>query len=250
MALPTPYYERDGVTLYHGDCRDMLAAIDATCVVTDPPFGTTNLVWDQVVEGWTELLRPNCCWVFGSFRSLASLVARDFAGWTIAQDLVWEKHNGANLHADRFRRVHEQAVQFYRGAWGDVWKCPQFTMDATARTVRKKERPAQWLGRTGATSYVSHDGGPRHMRSVIRVRSAHGEALHPTQKPEPLLQPIVSYSCPSGGLVLDPFAGSGSTLVAALSLGRRAVGIEINADYCEIAARRLSQGVLNFTETP
>ena len=100
------------------------------------------------------------------------------------------------------------------------------------------------MGDVGASSYASEDGGPRLMRSVQFVRSMHGSAIHPTEKPIGILDPLIRYSCPPGGLVLDPFAGSGSTLDAARRSGRRAIGIEAREDYCEAIANRLAQGVL------
>jgi site-specific DNA-methyltransferase (adenine-specific) len=72
----------------------------------------------------------------------------------------------------------------------------------------------------------------------------HGRALHPTEKPIGLLDPLIRYACPVGGLVLDPFAGSGSTLDAARQAGRRAIGIEGHEPYAERAALRLSQATL------
>ena len=87
---------------------------------------------------------------------------------------------------------------------------------------------------------------PGRRRSVISARSCHGTAVHPTQKPVAVLGPLIEYSCPPGGMILDPFAGSGSTLVAARDLGRKAIGIEANEEYCEAAAKRLEQMVLNF----
>jgi len=86
------------------------------------------------------------------------------------------------------------------------------------------------------------DGGPRLMRSVIQVRSSHGYAENETQKPVGILTPLIEYGCPPGGLVLDPFMGSGSTLIAARDSGRRAIGIDIREDQCEIAARRQRLG--------
>lgn len=241
-----PYYEDDGITIYHGDCRDIISRLPKSSVVTDPPYAQTHIEWDSVVIGWAGLLNSDSAWVFGSLRFLLSVVNTEFVDWKLAQEVVWEKHNGSNLHADRFRRVHELVAHFYRGEWERVYKSPQFTMDATPRMVRKKQRQAHWIGSTGASVYASVDGGPRHMRSVIKARSMHGSALHPTQKPIDIVSPLISYSIPPGGLVLDPFMGSGTTLVAAKQLGRKAIGIETEEKYCEIAAKRLAQGVFDL----
>ena len=178
--------------------------------------------------------------MFGSVRMFLQHIA-EFGGWTFAQDVVWEKHNGTGLFNDRFRRVHEHALQFYRddAPWGDVFKDPQFTNDATARTVRKKGRPAQWIGATGETIYRSEDGGPRLQRSVIYARSEHGHAEHPTQKPVGIVQPLVAYSCPPGGTVLDCFAGSGTTGVVARRLGMNAILIEANEAFVATIHQRI-----------
>ena len=226
--------------LVEGDCKDWQGQAD--CIVTDPPYGETSLAWDKLCHVWPTLalqwLRPGgSMWVFGSLRSFMASAAA-FSGWQQAQDVLWEKHNGTNAFNDRFRRVHEHAAQFYVGKWGDVYKQPLFTNDATARAVRRKKRPPQW-GDIGESSYVSHDGGPRLMRSVMFARSCHGGAVHPTQKPLDVLRPLIEYSCPPGGTVLDPFMGSGSTGVAALQLGRKFIGIEINPDYVALARQRL-----------
>jgi site-specific DNA-methyltransferase (adenine-specific) len=160
-----------------------------------------------------------------------------------AQDIVWEKHNGSGFAADRFKRVHEHAVHWYLGRWEDVHHVTPTTADATKRVIRTKGRPTH-TGRIEATPYVSEDGGPRLMRSVLPVRSMHGRALHPTEKPPGILAPLIEYACPPGGLVLDPFAGSGSTAVAARLTGRGALLIEADEKYCEVIARRLAQDVL------
>jgi site-specific DNA-methyltransferase (adenine-specific) len=136
--------------------------------------------------------------------------------------------------------VHEVAAHFYRGDWAEVYKSPQFTNDATARTVRRKARPPQW-GDIGAASYASDDGGPRLAGSVIYARSCHGTAIHPTQKPEAIIAPLMEYSVPAGGLVLDCFAGSGVVLLAARKTGRRAIGIEKGEERCAAIVERLSQ---------
>ena len=246
-----PYYEHKGITIYHGDCREVSpSSLLVDTIITDPPYGETSLDWDVQVRGWMDAAESWCSnlWCFGSLRFFMQLARTgECSRWSHAQEIVWEKHNGSSFHADRFKRVHELAVQFYRGSWEDVYKNPQTTPDATARTVRRKTRPIH-TGNIEASSYLSHDGGPRLMRSVIYARSCHGIAEHPTQKPESIITPLIEYSSPQGGTVLDLFMGSGSTLVAAKSLGRKGIGIEIEEKYCEIAAKRLAQEVFEFSE--
>ena len=251
MSLPTPYYQDDAVTLYHGDCLDILPELDVEAVVvTDPPYGDTSLEWDRCVPGWPAALpaRVRALWCFGSLRMFLNR-REDFAGWKLAQDVVWEKHNGSGLHADRFRRVHELAVQWYRGEWATVYREPlKVAVDDVGRgdqhTFTRGQKP-QHFGNVEAGSGYAYDG-TRLQRSVLRVRSEHGRAEHPTQKPLGILDPLIRYSVAVDGFVLDPFAGSGSTLVAAKSCGRRAIGVELSEEYCALAARRLAQGVIDL----
>lgn len=250
-----PYYEENGIVLYHGDCRELVscAELPVDVVIADPPYNETRLSWDRWPDGWPSILGSELnptltLWCFGSLRMF--LERRDeFAEWRFVQDLVWHKHNGSNCQADRFKRVHECVAQFIRRStpWGEVYKSPTFTNDASARTIRRKGRPAHW-GDIGDHRYESRDGGPRHQRSVIDARSCHGYATNETQKPVGILQPLVEYSCPPGGLVFDAFTGSGSVLVTAKSLGRRAVGFELREDQCEKAARRI-EATIRFEPT-
>lgn len=247
MVSVQPYYQDEQVTIYHGDCRDVLVTLPpCNASIADPPYGQTSLEWDQWVSCWADSIPANSLWVFGSLRMFMDRSA-EFVNWHLAQDVIWEKHNGSSFHSDRFRRVHEQAAHFYKGEWSEIYRDVQVTMDATKRTLRRKERPTPFgkhHGERGDSSYSSEDGGPRLMRSVIEARSMHGRAIHPTEKPVALLGPLISYSCPPGGIVVDPFMGSGSTLDAARSLGRRAIGIEISEEFCARAANRLRQKVL------
>lgn len=231
-----------------GDCRKVLPTVAQRfdCCIADPPYGDTSLKWDRQCAGWVPavaaVLKPAASvWVFGSLRFLAPLFAEFEAnGFRYSQDIVWEKQNGTGFHADRFRRVHEHAALFYRGDWADVYHDPQFTNDATARTVRRKTRPTH-TGHIEASHYTSIDGGPRLMTSVIYVRNEHGRAVHPTQKPVDLLLPMVRYSCPPGGWLLSPFAGAGSELLAAKLAGRNALGIELRAECAALAEQRLAE---------
>lgn len=238
-----PYYEHNGITIYHGDCRNIMPLLQpCDLTIADPPYGQTSLDWDRWVDHWANFVPSDSLWVFGSLRMFMDH-RLEFVDWKMSQDVVWEKHNGSSFHDDRFRRVHEQVAHFYRGPWESIYRNVPTTNDATKRTVRRKERPAH-MGEIADSTYVSRDGGPRLMRSVIQVRSMHGKALHPTQKPVALIAPLIEYGCKPGGIVCDPFMGSGSTLCAAKDLGRNAIGIEKLERNCEIAANRLQQEVL------
>lgn len=239
----TPYYSDESVTLYHGDFRDILPSIDvaADCIVTDPPYGETNLDWDRWPDGWPSIAAQHArsMWCFGSMRMFLDR-RDDFADWKLSQDIVWEKHNGSNLAADRFNRVHEFATHWYQGAWSTIHHETPTTPEAVARAVRRKARPAQWVGAQDKSDYVSIDGGPRSARSVLYARSMHGRAINETEKPVEFVEYLLRYACPVGGTVLDVFAGSGSTGAAAKNLGMKAVMFEKRESQCESAATRLA----------
>jgi site-specific DNA-methyltransferase (adenine-specific) len=179
-------------------------------------------------------------WVFGSLRFFMATAERFAdAGWRYAQDIVWEKHNGSGFQADRFKRVHELAVQFYPDdvAWNTVWNEVQTTRDAEARKTIRRRRPPH-MGQIDSVAYQSETGGPRLMRSVIAIRSCHHEAIHPTEKPVGLIQILVRTSCPPDGVVGDFFAGSGAAGEACAHAARRYVGSEVDP---EMAARALAR---------
>lgn len=214
-------------------------------VITDVPYGETSLKWDRWPSGWlarvAPLLKPSgSLWCFGSMRMFLEHGAEFTEHFRFVQDLVWEKQNGSGSAADRFRRVHECVTQWVpKGTkWADTFKAPVKTADATRRQVRRKTKPAHWSA-IESHSYESHDGGPRLMRSVITVRNCHGRAVHPTQKPEDIVEPLLRYSVPPGGRVLDPFMGSGTTLLVARSLGMSATGIEADPVHYATACDRL-----------
>lgn len=238
-----PYFDDGCVTLYLADSLQVELPC-ADVIVTDPPYGVTSLEWDRWPEGWLEKTLGASMWCFGSMRMFMERSGEfEAAGWQQSHDIVWEKHNGSGFHADRFRRVHEHAIHFYRGAWADIYREPQYTNTASKKTVLSKRRPTH-TGSIERTPYRTLDGGPQLVTSVFFVPSMHGKALHPTEKPVDVLVPLIRYGCPPSGVVLDMFAGSGSTLAAARMAGRRAIGFEVNEKYAERAARRLAQGEL------
>ncbi|MDK1473663.1 site-specific DNA-methyltransferase [Streptomyces sp. 549] len=248
--MPEPYWkdEEAGLYLYHGDMRDILPALtlQADLLVVDPPYGETSLAWDRWPDGWPTLAATvtRSMWCFGSMRMfLQRATELQAAGWRLSQDVVWEKANGTGFAADRFKRVHEIATHWYRGDWKALHHdTPKVAYTGPSKHVRiRRDDRAAHTGSVKAVAY--HDDDTRLMRSVLRAQSVRG-GLHPTEKPLGILDPLIRYACPPGGLVIDPFAGSGSTLDAARQTGRHAIGIEADERYAEAAARRLSAATL------
>lgn len=244
--MPEPYYTDGVVTLYLGDMREVLPAlgVQADCVVTDPPYQQTSITWDRWPKDWPAAVArvTNSMWCFGTMRMFLDQ-KDDFSEWKMSQDVVWQKTFGTGISADRFRRWHELVVHWYRDRWADVYhETPRVTSD---RPLVKGSRTkgAQHVYGGGSNTVPWVDDGTRLMSSVMTHSSMFRRGTHPTEKPVPLLSPLIEYACPPGGLVLDPFAGSGSTLEAARSAGRRAIGVEADERYLEAAAKRLdSQG--------
>lgn len=236
-----------GATLHHGDCREVLAGLPPgtfDCIIADPPYGETSLDWDKHVDGWLPacrraLKRSGSLWCFGSARFFLERAA-DFRDWRIAQDVVWQKQQGSGFAADRFKRVHESAYQFYPAVvpWGEVYKDPQ--RDPELPKIGKSAWRRDKVRHTGKIGDIWWDETrDRMMHSVIFAKNCHGYAIHETQKPVGIITPLLSYSCPPGGLVLEPFGGACSVAVAARASGRRCVSIELRAACFEKAVNRL-----------
>lgn len=252
--MAEPYYQDDLVTLYCGDFRELLPEVLAVhgepdLTLTDPPYGETSLEWDHWPDGWPALVPGRSMWCFGSMRMF--LDHRDeFAGWKLSQDIVWEKLDGSGFATDRFRRVHEHALHWYREDWSSIHHdTPRLERAGRIdKSVRRQgaDRTAH-TGSIGPSAYV--DDGHRLIRSVVFTPNMRGRAINETEKPAGLVENLLTYACPSSGLVLDVFAGGCSTLVAARNSGRRAVGIELREEQCAKAVEwRLSQTVLPFGE--
>jgi site-specific DNA-methyltransferase (adenine-specific) len=249
--MAKPYYEDDLVTLYHGDfreCMPELIAAKADAIVTDPPYGETALGWDTWPAGWVGDVAPisNALWCFGSFRMFMDNKS-EFERWKFSHEIIWEKNIGSGPGlTDRFYRVHEMASFWYRGSWKEIHHVvPRVSSNgAPNKTWRASGKPQSprnaHRGDIGEQAgYV--DDGTRLQRSVQLVASTRANASHPTQKPVGIVSPLIEYCVPPGGMVVEPFAGSGTTLLAARNLGRRAVGTEVSEAYCEVIATRLSQ---------
>jgi site-specific DNA-methyltransferase (adenine-specific) len=232
----TPYFERDGITIYHGDCLDILPTLGPVDhVITDPPYnvseegaailhaGTGEVSqrrdfgeWDRsewhpspFLVGTEALLRQGgSLLAFTSDRLLSAY--RDAAGLIPRGTIVWEKTNPPPTP----RPAYVSATEWI------VW-------------LQKPGSKATWNGSGFTVNLLRHPicgGGER--------------SDHPTQKPIALLRELIQRHTDPGETILDPFAGSGTTGRAALDLGRKAILIEREEKWCEVAAKRMSQAVL------
>lgn len=226
MPSVEPYYQDDSVTLYLGDCREVLPQLDLAVdlLATDPPYGldigygrtalgTRRIEGDSddalllgVLGDCDHLMLPDA-WsaVFCGYTHSGQVQrAAQESGWTVKTVIVWDK--AMPSLGEGIRNQHELAV------------------------LSKRGRPTE-----------TFTGG-----NVWRITRERGRPEHPHMKPQALMTRLVGYYSPPFGTVLDPFAGSGSTLVAAATLGRKAVGIEYDERYCELIVKRLGQPALDF----
>lgn len=209
MTLPKPYYQDEYATLYCGDCRELIPHIEADVLVTDPPYGM-------------------------AFKSNYRNKSHERIAGDESDDLlVW---------ACGLRPKHSAYI-FCR--WDNLASVPRPT---SAITWAKNNWSMGDLDHEHArqTELILFYRGPDHewpeSRPTDRIDARRtGNAQHPSEKPVDLLIGVLRWT---RGTVCDPFAGSGTTLLAAKQLGRRSIGIEIEEKYCEIAAKRLAQGVL------
>lgn len=248
--MSAPYFEADGITLHHGDCRDLLPRLGVRpdAVVTDPPYGETSAAWDVWPDGWVKAVGavlPDAAslWMFGSTRMMLTHAA-DLAGWRYAQESLWVKRNGTGpTSRDRLVKVHEWAYHWYRGRWSDLyheWEREPSSGPTRQSAVRKSPSAVAHQGARRANEW--RDDGTRQPRSVtfvVEAPSVRYAKRHQDEKPLACVIPLVRECVPPGGLVLDPFAGSGTTGIAARMLGRRALLIEADERSCEVIATRL-----------
>lgn len=228
-----PVYEQDGITLYLGDCREVLPTLEpgsVDLVLTDPPYADQTHDGARTGDG-DEKLVTFAAIPFSDLREILGLCGTACRKWLVAT-MDWR-------HTSRFEAETPDNLRFVRfGVWVKPNGAPQFTGD---RPGTGWEAVGILHGIEGKLSW---NGGGHH--AVWICDKQNGQ--HPTQKPLKLVKEMVRQFSNSGDLILDPFAGSGTTLVAAKQMGRRAIGIEQSADYCEIAIRRLQQKVLQFTD--
>lgn len=204
MADPRIYYQDEAVTLYCGDCREVLPTLEWDATVSDPPYGV-------LAESGSAATRRSggnkddgiMPWDVAPSRELLDVLR-------VKPAMLW---GGCHLDLPSTRGYLVWDKQIDGLNFGEVEYC-----------------------------WTNLQFAPRVFR--YRAVGVDGGKIHPTQKPEQLMAWCLGFLPKTARTILDPFAGSGTTLVAAKRLGRKAIGIEISEQYCAVAARRLSQGAL------
>ena len=250
-----PYYDHAGITIYHGDCRKVMTTLPGVdCIVTSPPYNQIGRLPDrpsgmhketrwvdntrtvgyaddlpeneyrawltEVAHLLTKIARPGASFFFNHkcrWRDTVLLhpldIVRLFTGWTVRQEIIWSRAGSCTLNARMFAPNDERIYWMIRDD-GD------------------------WTWNQSSASLLS-------VWSIAQDRTPDG---HPCPYPDAIPLRCIAATTIEESIILDPFMGSGTTLRAAKDLGRRAIGIEIEERYCEIAAKRMAQEVLPLIE--
>jgi hypothetical protein len=226
--MSVPYYSDGQVELWHGDCREITAWLKADVLVTDPPYGRK---WKQ---GRLKLAHQANDAHLGIAGDMDTSV-RD------AALALWGTDRPALAFGDLMLAPPAGTKQV------GVYRKPSNAGTRGAMGGFRRDLEAWYLigrwqsGLGGMTSMVGtltpSQGNPS---------SPQGRTGHPHTKPLDVMETLIS-ACPPG-TIADPFAGSGSTLIAARNLGRRAIGVELEERYCEVIAKRLAQDCLDLSD--
>ncbi|MCK1449602.1 DNA methylase [Bradyrhizobium sp. 35] len=204
-------------SVIHGDCINVMRRMKASSVdfiLTDPPY----LCRYQSRDGQTIANDDRDDWLMPAFAEMHRLLkpgslCLSFYGWNAADKFI------------------------------GAWRAAGFRMVGHIVFTKRYASSARFVQSKHEQAYLLAKGEPvRPMKPIEDVREWHysGNRLHPTQKPIKVLQPLIEAFCPAQGLVLDPFCGSGSTLVAAQMSGRAFAGIELDAQHCGTARMRIA----------
>lgn len=225
-----PYYDAAGITIYHGDVLDVLPGLTADAIATDPPYGISDSpIWHgppgspgrqtntwHPPSDWDDAINPEWC----RLACAAAPVIAWFGHWR--------------------KRAEVEAAMTYPIRAEIVWAKDTHVGPPCPLAMRDERI---WL-----FSAVGLGTGRRFDTTVwdVPVIPTWSRKWHKNEKPISLMRRLLAWL--PGDSVLDPFMGSGTTLRAAKDLGRRGIGIEIDERYCEAAATRLGQEVLDLGE--
>jgi site-specific DNA-methyltransferase (adenine-specific) len=243
-----PYYSEDGITIYHGSCFEIMPCLEVPCAeiaVTSPPY--------NLVRKWCESPGPN---------SIYKGLAKHY-------DEIWYDDD---IPEEQYQ---DQQCEFLKGLL-ETCRSSVFYNHKLRYAIKRAGRvihPLEWLNRFPLWAEIIWDRGggmthnsrrliisderiywirrpeqhfPQGYTSVWKINPGNDAPEHPCEFPLELPSRCILLTTAPGDVVIDPYCGSGTTLLAAKGLGRKAIGIEIEEKYCEIAAKRLAQKVLQF----
>jgi site-specific DNA-methyltransferase (adenine-specific) len=232
--------------LYNDDCFNAMKQIEdgsVDLILTDPPYGITQNSWDKIPaldRMWGEFNR-----LIKNRGAIVITAAQPFASKLIMSnidnfkyDIIWEKtvcSGQLNIKRQPLR-AHEHILVFYQNS-------PTYNEQLTAGEPYKIKRKAAYANKNYGNQVDSEktNNGFRHARSVIKISNPRIRGGHPTEKPVALMSELVKTYSNRGGLVLDPFMGSGSTGEACIDLARDFIGIELDEKYFKKAKSRLRE---------
>ena len=222
-----PYYDDGQITIYHGDCRDVLPTLEPgsiDLVLTDPPYNAINRT-----TGGLRLIDKGGA---DAHPVDVAAVATQLIRVTAGSIYVWCSDE---QYTDWTMAFKDAGLTTRICAW---WKSDPSPMNGEHL----------WLSALELCVFARKSGAPfnLHCEHPVWKGPVARDIDHPTPKPEWLMRRLILASSQPGGVVLDAYMGSGTTLRAAKDLGRRAIGIELEERYCEVIAKRLAQGVLDF----
>jgi len=235
MSLPKPYYDKDGITIYHGDCMEILPLLgEVDVTVSSPPYNQISAVGESAF-----LKNRKLCDGYDGYGD--NMNEAEYQEWMVdvfgiclelSKGVVWVNHktryrNKAGIHPLRFFSwpLHCEIIWDRRGC-----TIPGSTrFSSSHETIHGFGEPHYW------------DKDQSKYMSVWSITPERNIEWHPCPFPMEIARRCILASCPQDGIVLDPFMGSGTTLVAAKKHGRRAIGIELNRAYCDGTVRRLAE---------
>lgn len=239
------------VELFKGDCLELLKQIkdeSIDLVIADLPYGMTDNKWDSVIplaplfEQYQRIIKPHgAVLLFGMGKFGAQLIMNAPAKMPYRYDWIWEKTKpvGFLLSHHMPLRAHENVYVFYKHL--PIYN-PQMRMGFKPYVNKSGNTPSANYHKTSGVFHSSISHGERYPIDVIKFSSTnHNKNDHPTQKPVDLLQYLIKTYTDEGMTVLDNTMGSGSTGVAAVSLNRNFIGMELDEDYFKIAKERIEK---------
>lgn len=236
-----PYYQEEAVTIYHGDCREILPELpdrSVGLVLTDPPYnliGLDNFIdlatyrkWARIwyAESFRCLKRKGNFILSGRSPVLSHLIVDICEYGKVFREMVtWHKTDGITHVKDYHSTNYEQFAIF------SDW------LERTFNYIPVESKTNNYSAKRNAGSIWEYPKLSRHHKEGKK---------HPEQKPIAIIKRLIETYSDVGEAILDPFLGSGTTAYCAKKLGRKAIGIEIEEKYCEIAANRCQQTVMEL----